>query len=517
MGAYRYVQEIWRKKQSDVMRFLLRVRTWHYRQLPTIHRASRPTRPEKARRLGYRAKQGFVIYRIRIRRGGRKRKVTKGQTYGKPKTHGVNQLKPKRNLQAIAEQRVGRHCGALRVLNSYWVGQDSTFKYYEVILIDPMHKAIRRDPKINWICKPVMKHREMRGLTAAGRKSRGLGKARARMNRRYNNQLKLFPPCWNDFDSWRFCVCRHLLGNMVLDAPNEIKHQSGEVQEEEKISPAYIAKEFAHQYYRVLNMAPGHIHRFYSFNSTLVLEDDEEPSVGQAQIQKRFSKSVLTHCSTRIYAIHGLYTLNNGVVAQVIGEMSLPGKPMRYFTQTFVLEQQTAHKYYISNDIFCFLDSAKANSLWPMPVESYGNGCCEAVDDGENICDEDKSHSSDQAGDEKQQQQQQAKEGALEAANDVASDQVDLSKQDEKTMATDAFCKTEEVVVTAPAAAEQNGTEADKSIPSEGVENSVPKEDNCEEQTTWATIVKTPSEKQETDSRLKTTAECRTMQKNLVS
>ncbi|KFD70626.1 hypothetical protein M514_17098 [Trichuris suis] len=101
--------------------------------------------------------------------------------------------------------------------------------------------------------------------------------------------------------------------------------------------------------------------------------------------------------------------------------------------------------------------------------------------------------------------------------NDVASDQVDLSKQDEKTMATDAFCKTEEVVVTAPAAAEQNGTEADKSIPSEGVENSVPKEDNCEEQTTWATIVKTPSEKQETDSRLKTTAECRTMQKNLVS
>ncbi|CDW55920.1 ribosomal protein L15 [Trichuris trichiura] len=176
MGAYRYVQEIWRKKQSDVMRFLLRVRVWQYRQLPTIHRASRPTRPEKARRLGYRAKQGFVIYRIRIRRGNRKRKVTKGQTYGKPKTHGVNQLKPKRNLQAIAEQRVGRLCGALRVLNSYWVGQDSTFKYYEVILIDPMHKAIRRDPKINWICKPVMKHREMRGLTAAGRKSRGLGK-----------------------------------------------------------------------------------------------------------------------------------------------------------------------------------------------------------------------------------------------------------------------------------------------------------------------------------------------------
>lgn len=58
MGASKYIQEIWRKKQSDVMRFLLRVRTWQYRQLSSVHRIPRPTRPEKARRLGYRAKQG---------------------------------------------------------------------------------------------------------------------------------------------------------------------------------------------------------------------------------------------------------------------------------------------------------------------------------------------------------------------------------------------------------------------------------------------------------------------------
>lgn len=58
MGAYRYMQELWRKKQSDVMRFLLRVRCWQYRQLSNLHRAPRPTRPDKARRLGYKAKQG---------------------------------------------------------------------------------------------------------------------------------------------------------------------------------------------------------------------------------------------------------------------------------------------------------------------------------------------------------------------------------------------------------------------------------------------------------------------------
>merc|ERR1711912_194460 len=88
MGAYKYVNELWRKRQSDVMGFLLRVRTWQYRQLSRVHRASQPTRVEKARRLGYRAKQGFVIYRVRVRRGSRKKPVAKGCTYGKPSHHG---------------------------------------------------------------------------------------------------------------------------------------------------------------------------------------------------------------------------------------------------------------------------------------------------------------------------------------------------------------------------------------------------------------------------------------------
>lgn len=149
MGAYRYMQELWRKKQSDVMRFLLRVRCWQYRQLSNLHRAPRPTRPDKARRLGYKAKQGeckpgfsllwtpahmwslnrdgywnlvltlyaisnsmfylihtgYVIYRIRVRRGGRKRPVPKGATYGKPVHHGVNQIKFARSLQSTAEVR----------------------------------------------------------------------------------------------------------------------------------------------------------------------------------------------------------------------------------------------------------------------------------------------------------------------------------------------------------------------------------------------------------------------------
>ena len=52
---------------------------WEYRQLNVIHRASRPSRPDKARRLGYKAKQGYVIYRVRVRRGNRKKHVPKGK------------------------------------------------------------------------------------------------------------------------------------------------------------------------------------------------------------------------------------------------------------------------------------------------------------------------------------------------------------------------------------------------------------------------------------------------------
>ncbi|CAF2072647.1 hypothetical protein Bca4012_088472 [Brassica carinata] len=142
IGAYKYVSELWRKKQSDVMRFTQRIRCWEYRQQPSIVRLVRPTRPDKARRLGYKPKQGFVVYRVRVSRGGRKRPVPKDIV--------------------------------LWVINSYRLNEDSTYKYYEIILVDPAHNAVRNDPRIIWICNPVHKHRELRGLTSEGKKNRGL-------------------------------------------------------------------------------------------------------------------------------------------------------------------------------------------------------------------------------------------------------------------------------------------------------------------------------------------------------
>lgn len=134
MGAYKYLEELYKKKQSDALRFLLRIRCWQFRQLTSIHRATRPTRPDKARRLGYKAKQGYCIYRVRVKRGGRKRMAPKGATNGKPTNMGINHLKWQRSQRSLAEERAGRKCGGLRVLSSYWVCQDATYKYVPICL-----------------------------------------------------------------------------------------------------------------------------------------------------------------------------------------------------------------------------------------------------------------------------------------------------------------------------------------------------------------------------------------------
>ena len=115
--------------------------------------------------------------------------------YGKPVNQGITQLKAKRNLKNVAEERAGRRCGNLRLLNSYWINevrcqqaplgaprrlrargctfpssqhgrsrilartpQDSTYKYFEVVFVDPAHNTIRnvRVPPPAWSCWPFV-------------------------------------------------------------------------------------------------------------------------------------------------------------------------------------------------------------------------------------------------------------------------------------------------------------------------------------------------------------------------
>ena len=112
--------------------------------------------------------------RTRIRRGSlRKHHFTGGR---KPRARGMNKITLDKPLQQVAEERVMRHYPNMEVLNSYWVAADGRHHYYEIILVDPHHPVIRKDPKIKWICEPHQTGRAFRGLTSSGKKSRGLRK-----------------------------------------------------------------------------------------------------------------------------------------------------------------------------------------------------------------------------------------------------------------------------------------------------------------------------------------------------
>jgi len=171
-GTYHYIGDAWKDPDKSYVRDLNWDRAITWRREPVFTRAERPTRLDRARRLGYRAKQGYVIVRTRIRRGSlHKHRFTGGR---KPRARGLNKITLDKSLQQVAEERTMRHYPNMEVLNSYWVYDDGRHIYYEIILVDPQHPVIRKDPRINWICQPNKKGRAHRGLTASGKKSRGL-------------------------------------------------------------------------------------------------------------------------------------------------------------------------------------------------------------------------------------------------------------------------------------------------------------------------------------------------------
>jgi large subunit ribosomal protein L15e len=170
--SYKYITEAWEKPDKSYVKDLMWQRFIEWRKTPTILRIEKPTRLDRARKLGYKAKQGFVIARIRIRRGGLKRpRPRSGRT---PRRMGSAKYKHGMSLKLIAEGRAARRFPNLEVLNSYWVGEDGRFKWFEIIMVDPAHPSIKADKDINWICGKNHKGRVSRGLTSSGKKVRGL-------------------------------------------------------------------------------------------------------------------------------------------------------------------------------------------------------------------------------------------------------------------------------------------------------------------------------------------------------
>lgn len=176
---YHYIAEAWRKAWSGEdreLRDLLREKLVEWRREPSVVRVEKPSRLDRARSLGYKAKVGFVIARVRIRKGGLNR--PRPDSGRRPKRMGVYGYSPAKSARLIAEERAARKFPGLEVLNSYYVAEDGRYIWYEVILVDPHHPSICNDPDVGWICEPQHRGRVFRGLTSAGKKMRGLRKSR---------------------------------------------------------------------------------------------------------------------------------------------------------------------------------------------------------------------------------------------------------------------------------------------------------------------------------------------------
>jgi len=172
MGMKKYLVKTWRSKEEKE---LMKKRLIGWRKESVYVRIKRPTRLVRARSLGYKAKQGFVLVRTKIKMGTRKREARGGK---KPKNQGMRGISPRQSLQHISEMRVARKHPNLEVLNSYWVASDGKSKWFEVILVDVNHPCIKNDKKLKWLQNPANKRRVFRGLTSAAKKSRMLGRGK---------------------------------------------------------------------------------------------------------------------------------------------------------------------------------------------------------------------------------------------------------------------------------------------------------------------------------------------------
>ena len=171
MGVAKHMQATWNRPKVGIPAKARRERMSSWRREGVFQRIQRPTRIDAARRVGYKAKQGIVLIRTRVRRGGlRKSKVHMKR---KPSNAGIKKITMAKSIQRIAEERVSRRYPNLEVLNSYWVGEDGKNKFYEVIMVDPHHPAIKADKQLGWISSGSSHSgRAFRGKTSAGKKGR---------------------------------------------------------------------------------------------------------------------------------------------------------------------------------------------------------------------------------------------------------------------------------------------------------------------------------------------------------
>ena len=124
----------------------LRQRAVIWRNQNAVTRVEKPSRIARARRLGYKAKQGIIVIRMRVGTGGLRKQRPRGGR--RPKHLGVTKIKADVSMKQVAERRVLERYPNMKLLGSYFLYKDGMHYWFEVVLADPSHPRIAKDKEI---------------------------------------------------------------------------------------------------------------------------------------------------------------------------------------------------------------------------------------------------------------------------------------------------------------------------------------------------------------------------------
>ncbi len=153
--------KMWKLNTDELKSKAIAWRTEH-----AIHRIERPSRLDRARKLGYKGKQGIILVRARVGRGGmRKQRPVAGR---RPKHLGVVHIKQGISMKQVAERRVLKRFPNMESLGSYYLHKDGQYFWYEVILVDPYHPSISNDKEMRRRLKAFAKIEARREIGSGG-------------------------------------------------------------------------------------------------------------------------------------------------------------------------------------------------------------------------------------------------------------------------------------------------------------------------------------------------------------
>jgi len=133
--------KLWKENSPD-----LRNRVIEWRKQDALTRIEKPSRIQRARRLGYKAKQGITVVRMRVGTGGMRKQRPRGGR--RPKHLGVTRIKADVSMKQVAERRVLEKHPNMKLLGSYFIYKDGMHYWFEVILADPTHPRVAKDKEL---------------------------------------------------------------------------------------------------------------------------------------------------------------------------------------------------------------------------------------------------------------------------------------------------------------------------------------------------------------------------------